>query len=360
MKFFKQVTAFIMVMVLSVSVLTGCQKKKVNIADDATSTLASMDIVNTEVAKVNDAAITIADMQYYVYNTAMIQLYQKNPRFDGDMSKVDWKEKQESGKTLEESILDEALNMAISNCITIQKGAELGIVFSEDEKNQMNQTIDSFVAQYGEEIFQRNLHAMGMSSKEEYQKIYERITLVQTIEEDIQANTHKYVSDIKDLNNYKNKDKAKVLHVLIMSEGSKFENPEEVANEVLAKAKAGEDFVALMEEYNEDPGATSAGYTFGPGEMVQEFEKASFALDLGEISDIVQTEYGYHIIKRMVDTTELQNYWRAEADIDIKNGVLKKISVPDILNAVIDTQKKLQEMNMSQEAAAEQENTEGE
>jgi foldase protein PrsA len=183
---------------------------------------------------------------------------------------------------------------------------------------------------------------------------------VQTIEEDIQANTDKYVSDIKALNDYKNKDKAKVLHVLIMSEGSKFENPKEIANEVLAKAKAGEDFVALMEEYNEDPGATAAGYTFGPGEMVQEFEKASFALDLGEISDIVQTDYGYHIIKRMVGTAELQNYWKTEADVDIKKGVLKKISVSDILNAVIDTQKKLQEMNMSEEAVAEQENTEGE
>ena len=98
MKLFKQVTAFSIAMLLFTSVLTGCQKKEINVSDDGTSTLASTDVANTEVAKVGDAVITVADIQYYVYNAAMMQLYQKNPQFNGDISKVDWKEKQESGK----------------------------------------------------------------------------------------------------------------------------------------------------------------------------------------------------------------------------------------------------------------------
>ena len=68
---------------------------------------------------------------------------------------------------------------------------------------------------------------------------------------------------------------------------------------MLEKARAGEDFNALMVEYNEDPGEPEEGYYFPAGVMVQEFEDASFALKDGEISDIVETSYGYHIIKRL-------------------------------------------------------------
>ena len=64
------------------------------------------------------------------------------------------------------------------------------------------------------------------------------------------------------------------------------------AQEVLEKAQAGKDFNALMEEYNEDPGEPEEGYYFPTGVMVQEFEDASFALQDGEISDIVETSYG--------------------------------------------------------------------
>lgn len=71
--------------------------------------------------------------------------------------------------------------------------------------------------------------------------------------------------------------------------------------EILAKAKNGEDFDALVAEYNEDPGMNTytGGYYFGEGQMVQEFEDATKALAENEISDIVETPYGYHIILRL-------------------------------------------------------------
>lgn len=71
--------------------------------------------------------------------------------------------------------------------------------------------------------------------------------------------------------------------------------------DILAKAKNGDDFDALIAEYNEDPGMQTytGGYYFGEGEMVQEFEDATKALAENEISDIVETSYGYHIILRL-------------------------------------------------------------
>ncbi len=71
------------------------------------------------------------------------------------------------------------------------------------------------------------------------------------------------------------------------------------AKEVLAKAKANEDFAALVKEYSEDTGSVSTNgeITFGRGEMVPEFEEKAFSMKDGEISDLVKTVYGYHIIK---------------------------------------------------------------
>ena len=72
------------------------------------------------------------------------------------------------------------------------------------------------------------------------------------------------------------------------------------ADEVLAKAKKGEDFAALAKQYSDDPGSKDKGgeYPFFPhGQMVPEFEKAAFALQPGQISDVVETQFGYHIIK---------------------------------------------------------------
>jgi parvulin-like peptidyl-prolyl isomerase len=69
---------------------------------------------------------------------------------------------------------------------------------------------------------------------------------------------------------------------------------------VLEKAKAGEDFAELAKQYSEDGTAVSGGAlgTFAQdGTMVAEFEDAAFELEPGEISDIVESEYGFHIIK---------------------------------------------------------------
>jgi peptidyl-prolyl cis-trans isomerase C len=65
------------------------------------------------------------------------------------------------------------------------------------------------------------------------------------------------------------------------------------------RAVAGEDFAELAKKYSEDPGSKDTGgeYTFGKGRMVPEFEAAAFSLNTNQVSDVITTPYGYHIIK---------------------------------------------------------------
>lgn len=72
------------------------------------------------------------------------------------------------------------------------------------------------------------------------------------------------------------------------------------ADEVLKSLRAGEDFAGLATKQSEDPGSAKRGGDlgwFGPGMMVKPFEKAAFSLKKGETSQLVETEYGFHIIR---------------------------------------------------------------
>jgi peptidyl-prolyl cis-trans isomerase NIMA-interacting 1 len=72
------------------------------------------------------------------------------------------------------------------------------------------------------------------------------------------------------------------------------------AGEVLVRARAGQDFASLAKEYSDDPSGPRGGFLggFSRGVMVKAFEDAAFALPVDGTSDLVETAYGYHIIRR--------------------------------------------------------------
>ena len=97
-------------------------------------------------------------------------------------------------------------------------------------------------------------------------------------------------------------ERAKAQHILFKTQGKtpeEIEKIKEKARGVLERAKKGEDFSSLAKQYSEDSTAAAGGDLgdFGHGQMVPEFEKAAFSLGVGAISDLVQTQFGIHIIK---------------------------------------------------------------
>ncbi len=99
-------------------------------------------------------------------------------------------------------------------------------------------------------------------------------------------------------------------HVLVMYRGS-MRAPDGVtrtqtearqrAEEVLRKARSGQDIATLARVYSDEPRAGDSGGSlgrFGRGSMVPAFEQAAFGLRVGQVSEIVETPFGYHVIKR--------------------------------------------------------------
>jgi parvulin-like peptidyl-prolyl isomerase len=96
---------------------------------------------------------------------------------------------------------------------------------------------------------------------------------------------------------------ASVRHILLMTQDKTDAQKEEIRkkmDDILARAKKGEDFAALAKQYTEDTGSKENGglyEDFERGKMVKPFEDAAFSVPVGQISGLVETEFGYHILK---------------------------------------------------------------
>ena len=104
----------------------------------------------------------------------------------------------------------------------------------------------------------------------------------------------------ENIQQYTTPEQIRASHVLLKTEGKNEADVRKQAEDILAKARAGADFAQLATKLSEDEASAKQGGDldyFGRGRMVREFEDAAFALQPGQISDIVKTQYGFHVIK---------------------------------------------------------------
>src|SRR5437660_8391739 len=102
------------------------------------------------------------------------------------------------------------------------------------------------------------------------------------------------------IDTYSTPEQVRASHILLKTEGKDDAAVKAKAEDVLKQAKAGADFAALAKKYSEDEGSAKNGGDldyFGHGKMVAEFDAAAFTMQPGQISDLVKSQFGYHIIK---------------------------------------------------------------
>ena len=108
----------------------------------------------------------------------------------------------------------------------------------------------------------------------------------------------KYYDD--NIDQYSTPEQVRASHILLKTEGKDEAAVKKQAEDLLAKIKAGADFAELATKFSEDEVSKAKGGDldfFGRNQMVKEFEDVAFALEPGQVSDLVKTSFGYHIIK---------------------------------------------------------------
>ena len=162
-----------------------------------------------------------------------------------------------------------------------------------------------------DEALARQLKSVGMTSEELRRKMSEEAIAEAVVSRELKAeatdaDAKKYYDEFPA--RFEQPEMVRASHILLstVDPETKAQLPDDkklakhkVAEDVLKRARAGEDFAKLAKEYSEDPGSRDKGgeYKFARGQMVPEFENVAFGLATNQISDIVTTQFGYHIIK---------------------------------------------------------------
>jgi peptidyl-prolyl cis-trans isomerase C len=188
---------------------------------------------------------------------------------------------------------------------------------TEDDKAAIKKLVDDNIAQARTnaptpEAFDEQIKATGMTLTQVRDRAMEeqlcRRILVRESTNGIvvtDSEVKKFYEDNPD--KFKMPERVRAAHILISTQDSAHQAvPAEAKKEKLklakdlkARADKGEDFAALVKQYSDDPGSKDKGgeYTFKRGQMALEFESAAFSMKVNQISDPVETQYGYHIIK---------------------------------------------------------------
>lgn len=164
-----------------------------------------------------------------------------------------------------------------------------------------------------EENLARQLKSVGLTAEELRRKMTDESTAENVVVRELKvdptdADVQKYYEEFPA--RFEQPEQVRAAHILLgtLDPDTRQPLPEEKkqakrkqAEEVLKRVKAGEDFAKLARELSEDPGSRDKGgeYTFPRGQMVPEFESTAFSQATNQVSEIVTTQFGYHIIKTL-------------------------------------------------------------
>lgn len=249
------------------------------------------------------------------------------------------------GQTLPPEFTVAILNQIITIDSLLQKANDADRAVGKAEADAQ---FAALVKRFGSaDALARQLIAVGMTESELRTKAAQEATAKATLkrelkisasEDEIKAFFAKHTSD------FEQPELAHVRHILIMTMDPVTRSPlptnsiaekRKLAEDLLKQIRGGADFAELAKKYSDDPGSKTEGGElpeFPRGQMVPEFETAAFALTNNQVSGLVSTMYGFHIIK-MLDKTPSKKFGL--------NDTLPQINktVSDICKAEVEAQK---------------------
>ncbi len=259
----------------------GCGKENAD-----TKVVLTTGFKKNEIFRIETMSCTLPEVMVYLTNA--------QDQYESVYGKEIW-ETDLNGVTLEESVKETVLaqlaQIKTMNLLAKQHGVSL----EDAEMEKVRQAASSY---YGS-LNETEIASMQVT-RETIENLYAEFALANKVYEDI----------IKDINPEISDDEARTItvqHILIKTyaldgTGKKIDYSDDAreeargrAEEVLALAREeGSDFEELAITYSEGEKTT---WSFGKGEMNKEFEDIAFDLETGEISGIIESEYGYHILK---------------------------------------------------------------
>ena len=306
----KKVLALLVAMILCVSLFASCGEK------DSITTPEDKELDSSIVVKEDGVELSLG---YYniVYNNNYQMMSQYSQYYGEDWINMEI----EAGKTVKDYIA-ESSEIQMEQYISIIKLAEKnGITADKKIKEAVEEQRKELLTNYGGEEGYKDFLLENHTTDKAVRSYLETYLILESLFEKLtKEGEEAYIEDseIEKMFAEEFKDKLRVQHVLISTmadeqTGAPAKTEEEalkIANEVIAKLDKGEKFDDLISNYGEDPGM-SAGqfYVFGTGEMVEEFEKASRELKIGQYTKKpVKSDYGYHIIKRYEINKDIPEY----------------------------------------------------
>lgn len=193
-----------------------------------------------------------------------------------------------------EQLSSQVLSRQMANALVGDIADDLSVSLKEE---QVEEAKKSLFAQFPSEEDARKdlLEKYGWTIEKYVEKVVRPILLEQAVVDAFQ------VTDKEAYKKYETGEEVKGSHILLQAEDEKSRKDiKKLAEDILAKVKKGDSFEDLAKQYGSDGTKEQGGDLgwFQRGVMVKPFEDAMFALKDGEIGSLVETEFGYHIIKR--------------------------------------------------------------
>lgn len=234
-------------------------------------------------------------------------------------SSINWDDTLSDGMSVADYVKASVLSSVKQHLVLENLANKYGVTLTEGQESAMADSDQTYIDQYGsEEAFEEEIAKLGMR-RETYDRVARSNYLYQNLYELYNTEGSALYASDEDLAVYAaDQNYITADHILLstkdLTTGEALTDEQKaekkaLAEEIKQKLDACEGdideltalFQELADQYSEDPGRETypTGYTFTTGSMVQEFEDAAYALSEGEVSEVVESSFGYHILLRL-------------------------------------------------------------